>query len=299
MVTKVSEVTTKPSIPVIGASIGVPIKIRPWWGSAREQSFLVHQECGERVYPAYGTSLFWCPNCGRTIAEKLTEQKRITPRWLCPGGITHSRIKWPEVQNGVVILWEGQCRMKMAPRKGRTTHSHRQSLEVLDVGETAFLLKISVSSNSSHFLIGTDDDHPFITPILRRLATVQDAFDWLVPNKVSEAMMLGKDVKRQGDWFFIPTEKWPRIYRHGVWDSRFSPGVGTQYCHVPLVYGDSTRHSGSTVVYQTFQGLPNPAPVVKGTIKSPDHPPLHLESWHIAIRQRQSTGGRGGSPSID
>jgi len=81
-----------------------------------------------------------------------------------------------------------------------------------------------------------------------------------------------------------------------------SPGLrlGALYYDVALIYCEQTRHRGSTVVYQTLQGLPYPAPMVKGVVTAPNHPPLKLTGWHLGIRQRQATWGQmNGNRAVD
>ncbi len=224
-------------------------------------------------------------------------------RFLCPGG-AYSQIKWPEVQKGMVVIWEGPCLAKWGGR----THAHRQDIEVLNVDGQAMLVCISVSKNTSHFLIGMDDGHPFVTPVNKKPRTVLEAFDWLMPNKVREAIAAGLDVKRQGDWHFIPTTKEPRIHKFGdrlyyanLVGMRNPAGLKVNALHygAPLIYGTETRHKGSQVVYQSFQNLAHPAPLVRGSVEAPDHTTLHLSSWHIGVRNRRTNAGTDGRPGLD
>lgn len=244
----------------LGERIGVPIKVRRWWGSVRQPRRLD----GSGGY------------------------------WECPAGSTYSRIKWPEVQKGVVLLWEGPCRYRRYYRM----HNHRQSLEILDTNGQALLLCISVSTTTSHFLIGMDNGHPFVAPVLRRLTTVQDAFDWLVPKPVWQAMVLGLDVKRQGDWFFIPFNRpvWEDQARPWYGLTRHAGELGLVYTHVPLMQGYSTptRHIADRVIFRS-----DGWPLVRGTVTAPDHPPIHLQSWHRAIRTRSTPGGSRDGPGCD
>lgn len=284
----------------LGGEIGLPIKMRPWWGSVRERPRLVHKKCGELVgpYNSVNRAYFFCRKCNERLEAEDTERRYIFDRrWPCPGGFYHNQIKWPEVRNGVVIVWEGPCRCR--PGKRSEFHSHRQSVEVLDVDGQIMLVSIRVSTAWSNFLIGMDDGHPFVRPVRRRETTVQNALDWLVPNKVREAFTLGLDVKRQGDWYFIPVKNAPKL------NGGYGPYVsglrgGKLYRGAALVYGEQTRHTGELVVYQSVLGLPYPAPFVRGVVKAPDHSPLCLNGWHMAIRQRRATwGSREHSGAVD
>ena len=285
--------TRQPTLEELGAELGIPIKVRPWWGSIRERKREVHKKCGHTVdiYRVLRPR-FYCPECREGVSEEDIERRYIFGRnWPCPAGPYYSRIKWPEVQNGAIIVWEGPCRARTGKRS--PFHHHRQTIEVLDFDGQIILVSIRVSAAWSNFLLGMDDGHPFVRPVRRRETTVQDALDWLVPNKVREAFALSLDVKRQGDWYFIPTTRKIKLHHYGSHVPLSAPGLDSNklYRGVALVYGEQTRHTGGLVVYQSVLGLPYPAPFVKGNVKAPDHPPLHLERWHIAIRQRQATWG--------
>lgn len=278
----------------LGKELGIPIKVRPWWGSVRERKRVVHKKCNHIIFPYFGfhRNCYYCSDCKQVVEESDTERCYVFSReWPCPGGQYHNRIKWPEIRNGAIIVWEGPCRAR--PGKRSPFHNHRQTVEVLDVDGQLILVSIRVSTAWSNFLLGIDDGHPFVRPVRRRETTVQDALDWLVPNKVREAFTLGLDVKRQGDWYFIPTTRKIRLHRCGSHVPLSAPGLDSNklYRGAVLVYGEQTRHTGGLVVYQSVLGLPYPAPFVKGVIKAPNHQPLCLEGWHMAIRQRQATWG--------
>ena len=290
--------------PVIqaGEKIGIPIKVCPWWGSVRERTRLIHKGCGGLVYPYnFSRPIYFCPECDKRVEAKDTQRSWIFQRrWICPGGPNHNQIKWPEVRNGVIIVWEGPCRAH--PGKHSHFHNHRQTIDLLDIDGQIMLVLIRVSTAWSNFLLGMDDGHPFVRPVKRREATVPDALDSLVPNKVREAFILGLEVKRQGDWYFIPYQGEPKDNGgYGSYVPLANPEMhgGKIYHGAALVYGEQTRHTGELVAYQSFLGLPYPAPLVMGVVEAPDHPPLHLPGWHLAIRQRRVTWGRREGGGID
>jgi len=117
----------------------------------------------------------------------------------------------------------------------------------------------------------------------------------------SRTITAGLEVKRQGDWFFIPLSGEPKqeepqrnlvtSWGEVPWTN---PRLQRRVCYseVDLVYGVRTRHRGELVVYNSFVGLPYLAPIVKGRVYAPDHDDLYLESWHIGVRNKTSTGGR-------
>ena len=302
MVTETKErVEARPiTLEELGREVGIPIKVRPWWGSVRARTNLVHKKCDNIVYPYTSSRVrYFCPKCQLVLtavdSERDTERRYIfSRRWPCPGGEYGNQIKWPEVRNGVIIVWEGKCGLEVTGHGGRyPRHSHKQTVEVLDIDGQIMLVSIRVSGAWSNFLLGMDDGHPFVRPVKRRETTVQDGIDSLVPNKVSEAFILGLDVKRQGDWYFIPVQEPPKLNGgYGPYVALSNLRGGKIYRRAALVYGEPTRHTGGLVVYQSVLGLPYPAPFVKGVVKAPDHPPLQLNGWHLAIRQRRVTWGR-------
>jgi predicted RNA-binding Zn-ribbon protein involved in translation (DUF1610 family) len=286
----VTELITRTTSPVMAAAerIGITAEIRPWWGSVRRRFERKCLKCGTRVYESY-PGPFWCPTCGKRLVGTETKVVRVPEVWLCPGGYNYATIHWPEVRGDLVIMWEGPCHYG--------NHHHEQTLTVIDEGETAFLLEVRASGGHTRFIVGLDDSHPFVSPVNRKPETLQDAFDWLVPVKVREAFALGKDVKRQGDWFFIPLDKAPIIHEgkptkdDRLWRSR--PAVYRHFLNynVPLFYGHRTRHRGELVVYKHPLGIPYDAPIVMGKVTAPDHPSLQLGSWHLGIRNRSTPAG--------
>lgn len=284
------------TLPHLGDLVGVPIVMKPWWGSLRQPDPLIHGACGHRVVMKPGKYWEWvphCVHCRRILGAKDIKTKRGPRRWICPGG-SYQQIKWPEIQGGSVVIWEGKCYVK-----SKRGHKHSQNVEVMSVAQGAILLKLSVNTNTSHFLVGVDDGHPYVTPVHKKPETVEEAFDWLVPNMVKKAIAEGLEVRRQGEWHFIPTDKEPReddkqdlIYFRSIAGNlvqRFYKH--TLYRNMQLIYGDETRHRGQVVCYQNIFGLAHDAPLVKGKVTAPDHQPLYLPGWHIGVRNRSSNGG--------
>ena len=279
-------ISTKHPVVEAGEQIGINIIIRPWWGSRRTRNNRVHIVCNTVVYDAYNFEKRivepWCSNCRQHLPPSEIRVERIRHTWLCP------RVRYPQVQTGAVVLWEGDCGIK--------GHNHRQNIEVLDIDESALLLRLSAGVTGRNFIIGLDDGHPFATAVPRRVITVQDAFDWLVPKLIRQAYILGKEVKRQGDWYFIPardepTTRPPHYSDLSVAGSNPALYTNRLYRDVPLIYnGVQTRHTGELVVYKGLINTTYGAPRVKGEIKAPDHPTLILDTWHIGVRRRSGTG---------
>lgn len=263
----------------LGKMVGVPIKVRPWWGSVRKRFSTVLMQV--RIDGLESEE----PEVGR-------EQQHLT--WECPAG-GRNRKSPPEVQDGVIVVWEGRC--------GFNGHTHRQVIEVKSVAHQAMLISLRLSETArSYFLLGVDGGSPFVVQVTKRPQTVDEALQWLMPNKVKEAVIQGLDVKRQGDWFFIPTSREPRLDNNGTRIYGSSPELKANklYRGAALVYTCAqTRHRGGLVVYMSVLGLPCAAPFVKGNVKAPDHETLHLDGWHIAIRNRSHPWRNIRQPRVD
>lgn len=297
-------VTWPVTLPELGALVGVPIKIKPWWGSRRGTSFPTHNECGHILYSKHyscGTWRLYCSECDRFVGPDESTLKRGNRKWLCPAGNNYNELKDPEIQNGSVIIWEGKCGVKAKKKNGRG-HNHQMNVEVMSVAQGAILLKLSLNTMLRRFLIGVDDGHPYVTQVNKNSKTVEEAFDWLTPNIVKKSRAAGLEVRRQGDWHFIPFDREPvlckdgdKLYYRSLDGTMTSNSINkrTLYRGVPLIYGEETRHRGGMVVYQHIFGLPYEAPIVKGKVKAPNHPSLYLPTWHIAVRNRATNGGRG------
>ncbi|MBA7602299.1 hypothetical protein ES703_09387 [subsurface metagenome] len=253
----------------LGEMVGVPIKVRPWWGSVRRR---------------FGTTSMVVRIREGIVVDEASMPLKAHVVWECPAD-GQNRKKAPEVQGGVIIVWEGQCGYKGAYDK----HTHAQTIEVKSVAHQAMLISLRLSETArSYFLLGVDGGSPFVVQVTKRPQTVDEAFQWLMPKKVKEAVIQGLDVKRQGDWFFIPTSREPRLFDNGVEvPARTGLKANKLYKGARLIYNCAeTRHWGARVVYASVLGLPCLAPFVKGNVKAPDHEPLHLDGWHIGIRNR-------------
>ncbi len=255
----------------VGERFGIPVVICPWWGSVRRST--LHTLNRVRVDES-GT------------VDKMEEVGRKRHlEWLCAadGG---NRKKNPEIQGGKIVLWEGQCHYD----KGYKPHTHTQIIEVKDARPGAMLITIRLGNTKaslSQFLLGMDSRRPYAVRVGLRCQTINEALDWLVPKMVKTAIAQGLDVRRQGDWFFIPTSRKPVLYKDGNNYSARPYKTNALYKGAFLVYSYAqTRHRGGLVVYQSVLGLPCVAPLVKGKVKAPDHKPLFLPSWHIGIRNR-------------
>lgn len=167
-------------------------------------------------------------------------------------------------------------------------------LKVLDVGESALLVHFGSELGTQHFIFGKDGDlgQPFVTPVGKKAKTLDDAFDGLKPKIVKDAIAQGLDVKRQGDWFFIPTAE-PRCKKS--FDTEWHYGLDgrrtdTKLRHNTLYYDwrfIETRHTVRGEIIYRCTGRH----YARGTIYAPDHPPLVLRGngmnngWFLAVRR--------------
>lgn len=274
----------------VGERIGILVVIRPWWGSRRQLYVRRHRKCGHEVGLSGNR---WCWRCERFVEPgEIDIIKLELGRWVCPAGYSQ-RLKWPAVEGDKVVMWEGRCgaRYYAAQRKryGSEIHVHRQMLEVLDFSATAMLVRVSVNKRRLIFLIGQDDGHPFVTVVTKRQVTVASAYDYLVPVPVFNAQMHGVDVKRQGDWFFVPREFFRgrpirnEERRVRPWPGRIDSSLanadsGTIYSKAPI---QGSRHIAERLI-RTW-----PYELVRGVVMAPNHPPVKLDTWHCAIRNKR------------
>ena len=193
------------------------------------------------------------------------------------------------------------------------------TVEVVDQKGNAILLRVNTTSGYlpiyRHFLVGQDSNLttiPFVTQVHKYITTVPEAFDSLMPKLVKEAVAKGLQVKRQGDWFFVPSPAPQGPSCHLVWQKdmqdprraawgkewldRFQYGAlyAVYFTEAPTrhtvrPWPDSGIPEGTQVVYRS-----NGLHYVRGTIEAPDHERLYLRDWHVAHRAKSGPWGRPG-----
>ena len=62
------------------------------------------------------------------------------------------------------------------------------------------------SKRYSYYLCSIDEQNYFVAELPKDVETLTEAFEVLKPDEVREAEAQGIEVKRQGEWFFIPTD---------------------------------------------------------------------------------------------
>jgi hypothetical protein len=64
---------------------------------------------------------------------------------------------------------------------------------------------IVTNRNNDYFICSVDEYNPFVAQLPRKPKDIKHAYNMLRPQTVRVADNKGKKVKRQGDWFFVPT----------------------------------------------------------------------------------------------
>jgi len=153
-----------------GELLGIPIMVRPWWGSVRRHGQMIHTVCDTQVDS-------YCRVCQRLVRRDELKLGKRNGAWVCPGTYGIGFLyKAPEVQGGQIILWEGPCGHPSHKR----TAPHCQETKIRDIDGKVMLITIWVNQYFSNYLIGVDGRAPFVVPVLRRHTTVKEAFDWLI-----------------------------------------------------------------------------------------------------------------------
>lgn len=164
-------------------------------------------------------------------------------------------------------------------------------IEVKDVKGSLLLARFD---GKNAFLFGRDGSGPpFVTQVFLKCSTVDEALESLAPKKVKQALAEGKDVKRQGDWFFIPCNPplggsfSPGAYRDLLGNGHnngIAPGV---LYHSWCFYETRHRVEGDIA----YRG--NGCHYVRGLVRSPDHESLLLLDWHLAVRRNSHNWEHG------
>lgn len=116
-------------------------------------------------------SWYTCPKCGREVAgiwEGMPHKDDRTPICLDDDG-EPSAPKWNHILGSVIFKYENK--------------TYLSSTDEQEKGRTAY----------------------FLCMLPKNVRTINDAYEVLIPKIVKEAIGAGVDVKRQGDYYFIPT----------------------------------------------------------------------------------------------
>ena len=170
----------------------------------------------------------------------------------------------PRIEDGVIVIEVGV---------GYQSHKHYhfQNLYVVEVADNIALIEMRKGGDLYgaglwHYLIGVDGV-PFIAQVPNTIDTLAEALEYLKPAEVKRAEESGLDVKRQGDWFFVPISRTPR---------------GEVEFGVPL---DDDHVADEMVRLKTVT-------YVRGTVSHSQHQSLFLNGWHKAVRNKAIRTGR-------
>lgn len=188
-------------------------------------------------------------------------------------------------------------------------------VEVVDQKGNALLLRVFTKGQYQPlicrlFLVGQDSNLttiPFVTQVKRKLQTVEKAFDSLMPLPVKQAVAKGLAVRRQGDFFFVPSDP-PQgpSYDMKADVERTWPGdrrvPRTFDPYVLYHYGEATRHRVLDLGFEHLGNFvkgeivyrANAHHLVRGIVRAPDHEDLYLTDWHTAYRANSGPWGRNG-----
>ena len=93
-------------------------------------------------------------------------------------------------------------------------HLHGQNVYVVDIDPVDQRALVEMRKFGDCFgaglwryLIGVEQGTPWACHVPATLQSVAEAAEYLKPAEVKRAIQAGKQVKRQGDWFFIPVAK--------------------------------------------------------------------------------------------
>lgn len=146
-------------------------------------------------------------------------------------------------------------------------NSYEMHFEILGVSKTR--------STKTTFLIGIDEERPFISVLKKHVNTVKQAHDELKPSGLKAGY------KRQGEWFFIPVSKKMDIEL----TSKFMKQPRSY--HLPyegFALEQNSSHRSSFVMHHDKKKY------VRGKIRDTRkgmHAPLYLKVWHEVIRNNE------------
>lgn len=99
---------------------------------------------------------------------------------------------------------------KSLPKTGMVIKHYTNGDDPEHVGTTWHLIgSVLFRHNDKYYLGAMDEGRYFLSQLPRKCARVQTAFEMMKPNQVRTAIRQGADVKRQGEWFFIPVDALP------------------------------------------------------------------------------------------
>jgi hypothetical protein len=157
---------------------------------------------------------------------------------------------------------------------------HFTGAKLFQIGERQFLFDID-RNEIEHKIF-----NPFLVELKHSVKTVKDAYEALKPQLVKDAEAKGVEVKRQGEWFFIPKKLSKTFVKENhkkVVTNEWSVKQGNK----PIMeFVPMTLRAGNNRPNRVDAGFTvGSLHYVKGVAKHDgrEHKDLELAGWHIAI----------------
>ena len=158
---------------------------------------------------------------------------------------------------------------------------------------------VVVEWNGEHYYGGLDDQNYFIAQLPGKANTVQSAINLLKPKEVKKAEKDGAIIKRQGEWFFIPTGKTNKdlagefdMTQKILKENCFKTSLPKQNPesnehHAILFQRDGTTYACGSVYHRTPKKYFNKDDFYGGN-STGEHLSLNLgDEWHIAAKNTE------------
>jgi len=247
---------------------------------------------------------------GPTVAFSALEAAHIPLEQLTTDNIIDfeegSRTNVTKLANGTYV-YEGNVEWT-PPRQGMFMPWRETGNKGLDVRGSWHILESTLIRWSEHdYLCSLDEGRYFVSQLCQACTSVEDAFQSLKPWPVKSAEAAGKEVKRQGEWFFVHAyDKDEEVL--GVAGIAFKSWLkeGSKQKSLPdasrpnglhhvryICMPDGRMFSTGVVYHRQVGGNPRRSWGRGG----PEHAPLHLEGkWWATYRNTSmanwSVGGR-------
>jgi hypothetical protein len=277
-----------------------PHDYRPWghwgWRNLSGQTFPLAVRLGDGSLLVNGARLDW-PAAGHQseLLRTLGDAPRkfgVVPFHSIVAAYTRGKVReWDQqpiptedLQREVsIVVPSGGERWREVAEKDKhgrvqTRRVHTLGDSVVRVHDRYYLSAVDVTGqgNGMYFLAELLTDRP--------PASLAEAFDVLKPKVVREAEARGKDVKRQGEWFAVPTKLLTSELMRDV-----DRGVASY--HARHVLGRDGHHElEEAVIYRV--GARKGEVYARGVLKhtEDEHRDLDLGSirWHLVVRNIQS-----------
>jgi hypothetical protein len=153
----------------------------------------------------------------------------------------------------------------------------RQLVLLIDEPARSVTTLQSTTGRVRHFLCGQDEAHLFIAQLPREVSSVSDAHDALAPEIPAEYDR--GNVRRQGEWFFMPVTPSERFELNMLSPRLIRAGGLAEVAQI--------RRRGRQHLATEACLLGGARLYARGQIWHPDHRPLALRGWHRVLMNRE------------